>query len=237
MLTFTAHHDSLPPTNKRSPKRGAVDAYSIAIGSTTEKLIELHAAAITHVSLPPNKKRKTDIDVQSSNPKDFVRKVFLSQGFSVNQVTSNAQSKYRFPKPEAVKAYTMEITAAARENDVKKLRELHASGVLLDCCNRFGDSLVHIASRRGNTKALRFLVEEAKVSVRFVDDIGRTPLHDACWTSEPNFEIVETLLREAPDHALCPDKRGHTPFDYARKGHWNQWLEFLASNETLLLIE
>jgi hypothetical protein len=34
-----------------------------------------------------------------------------------------------------------------------------------------------------------YLLEECKLCVNISDDFGRTPLHDACWTAEPNFEV------------------------------------------------
>ena len=183
------------------------------------------------------KKRKLCLEGNSLNPKDFVETAFQANGIkNVEAIPDIARNRYLSPKPELVNAYTMETSTAVRTNDVQKLKELHTSGALLDCCNRFGDSLLHIACRRGNTETVKFLVNEANVSVRFVDDLNRTPLHDACWTSEPNFEIVETLLRAAPEHALCQDKRGHTPFDYARKGHWEQWIGFLNERRGLFTI-
>ena len=183
------------------------------------------------------KKRKLSLEGNSLfNPKGFVEMAFQANGVNVETIPDIARNRYLSPKPELVNAYTMETSTAVRTNDVQKLKELYVSGALLDCCNRFGDSLLHIACRRGNTETVKFLVNEANVSVRFVDDLNRTPLHDACWTSEPNFEIVEILLRAAPEHALCQDKRGHTPFDYARKGHWGQWIEFLNERQGFFTI-
>ena len=183
------------------------------------------------------KKRKLCLEGNSLNPKDFVETAFQANGIkNVEAIPDIARNRYLSPKPELVNAYTMETSTAVRTNDVQKLKELHTSGALLDCCNRFGDSLLHIACRRGNTETVKFLVNVANVSVRFVDDLQRTPLHDACWTSEPNFEIVETLLRAAPEHVLCPDKRGHTPFDYARKEHWEQWIKFLDERRDFFTI-
>ncbi len=120
-----------------------------------------------------------------------------------------------------------------RDNDLEKLKELYASGVILESCNRFGESLLHIACRRGHTRMVKFLVEEVKVSVHIADDMNRLPLHDACWASKPNFEIVKLLLREAPEHALCADKRGHVPFDYTRQPYWTEWVSFLFEHGSL----
>jgi hypothetical protein len=185
-------------------------------------------------SLPPKKKMKLEADADSPRPSEFLVQAFKENGFSPEDVISCATSKIVKPTPESVQSYTMEVTKAARQNNLDKLRELHEAGAVMDCCNRFGDSLVHIACRRGHTEIVKFLVEEVKASVHFVGDMKRTPLHDACWTSEPNFEIVKILLRAAPEHALCPDERGDTPFEYARPTHQEQWMEFLAEQRSIL---
>jgi len=52
----------------------------------------------------------------------------------------------------------------------------------------------------------------------------------------PNFDVMDALLRYVPpDLLLSEDVRGHTPFHYARKEHWEQWLEFLKERQDLLL--
>jgi ankyrin repeat protein len=181
----------------------------------------------------PNKKSKLVDDVIYTNPSDFLVKVFKQNGLSQANIASSASSKFVRPTPQMVQAYTMDACMAVRDNDLEKLKELYASGVTLESCNRFGESLLHIACRRGNTEMVKFLVEEVKVSVHIADDMNRIPLHDACWASKSNFEIVELLLREAPEHALCADKRGHMPFDYTRQPDWKEWVGFLSEHESL----
>jgi ankyrin repeat protein len=188
-------------------------------------------------SSPLQKRLKIDADAEYTQRAEFLGSVFQRNGFSPEAVRSAASSKLLKPTPKQVQAYTLEVTTAVRFNDLNKLRELYESGAELNCCNRFGDSLVHIACRRGHTEIVKFLVEEVQASVHFVDDLKRTPLHDACWTSEPNFEIVDVLLRAAPEHVLCRDQRGHTPFDYARKTHWRQWVMFLWQRSSLLKLK
>ena len=52
----------------------------------------------------------------------------------------------------------------------------------------------------------------------------------------PNFDVMDTLLQAIPaDLLLSEDVRGHTPFHYARKDHWEKWLRFLQEREELLL--
>jgi len=84
-----------------------------------------------------------------------------------------------------------------------------------------------MACRRGFTEIARFLIHEAGVSVRVADDFGRTPLHDALWNRDPKFELVHLLIEEDPDLLLVCDKRGSTPFAYARREHWQSWRQFL----------
>ena len=97
-------------------------------------------------------------------------------------------------------------------------------------------SLLHIACRRGHADAVAFLVEEARVPVHRADDCGKTPLHDACWTPEPNFVVVEAILRASPALAVCQDCRGFVPFDYSRKNHSDQWIAFLAERRSIMVL-
>ena len=131
---------------------------------------------------------------------------------------------------EQIKAYDMQVIEAIRSQDIEQLRQMHKSGRQLQCANKFGESLVHMACRRGFVDVVRFLVDEAGVSVRVRDDYGRTVLHDACWTSEPNEELVEYLIRQCPELLLMSDKRGNAPFEYARREHWGRWVTFVQEN-------
>lgn len=185
--------------------------------------------------MPSTTTTSTDVPSLLTTPSDFSADAFLRNGYSTEQVQAIAASKFLRPTRDVVKHYTMEVTRAVRDDDLEALKDLYySSGAVLDCCNKFGNSLVHIASRRGHTRIVKFLVEEVQASVHFVDEYGRTPLHDACWTSEPNFEIVEILLRVAPEQVLCRDKRGFTPFEYARQSHVEEWMGFLYENQSLL---
>ena len=124
-------------------------------------------------------------------------------------------------------AYDTDVVAAVRENHLDEIRSFHNSGRTLSCCNRFGESLIHMACRRGYANTVTYLLEEAHVSVRIRDDCGRTPLHDACWHRTTQYEIVDTIIRVDPALLCISDKRGHTPFAYARREHWPVWRQFL----------
>lgn len=123
--------------------------------------------------------------------------------------------------------YDTDVVTATREEDLDTLRSLHAGGQSLSCCNRFGESLLHMACRRGFASVFSFLIEEAGVSIRITDDCGRTPLHDALWHRECQYGIVDMLVRSDPSLLFLCDKHGHTPFAYSRREHWEVWKQFL----------
>merc|ERR1711966_62011 len=84
----------------------------------------------------------------------------------------------------------------------------------------FGESLMHMACRRGYGDIVSFFLNEGGVNVRIRDDCGRTPLHDACWHRKCQYEIVDSIVRLDPSLLCISDKRGHTPFAYARREDW-----------------
>lgn len=73
---------------------------------------------------------------------------------------------------------------------------------------------------------LRTLIE-AGSSVQVTDDYGRTPLHDACWTSSTDFDTIKLLLDQDPWLLSIMDCRGSTPLGYVRKASWAVWIGFL----------
>ena len=123
--------------------------------------------------------------------------------------------------------YCTDIVGATRNGNLPLIRSLFSSGQCLNCCNSFGESLLHMACRRGYTDVVRFFIEEAHVSPRRTDDGGRTPLHDALWHRDPQFDIVHTLILHEPALLLCKDKRGFAPFTYSRAEHASLWIQFL----------
>lgn len=138
------------------------------------------------------------------------------------------ETEYLEPTPEQIAAYSSKALIAVRTNNIPALREMmHSEGQTLRCCNRFGESLLHVACRRSNSDVVNFLLNEANVSPRIKDDYGRTPLHDACWRGSPEYDIVESILSVEPRLAFVKDVRGHKPFQYARREHWAAWRHFL----------
>lgn len=132
--------------------------------------------------------------------------------------------------------YNVDVSQAVRTCDLKKMRALHEEGTSFDACNRFGESLIHMACRRGDVRIVKFLIEEARVRVDVRDDFGRTICHDACWTSKPNVDVMNVLMQVVPpEFWVTEDLRGHTPFDYARRDHWGHWLKYVRAKQPTIV--
>jgi len=69
-----------------------------------------------------------------------------------------------FPPPSASstrqKSYKNEIIKAIREDDVEALRRFREGGEDLGCSNQFGESILHMACRRGLVNVVKFLLDE-----------------------------------------------------------------------------
>lgn len=165
------------------------------------------------------------------SPDSYLRKLFSSfLGYTPKtRVTSDLIGQL-FPPidEEAMVNYKPDIVTAVRENDLPALKTFHQDdGRSLSCCNRYGETLLHMACRRGYHSVVSYLVLEASVPIRVADDCGRNVLHDAFWNRNTQYEIVDLLIRLDPILLFSCDNRGYTPFSYARKEHWPVWRQFL----------
>lgn len=166
-------------------------------------------------------------------PSDYAIAAFKANGTLLDE--TKQALRFQPPTEEMIDAYNNEILKSVRNNDIAKVRQMHADGKLkVNCCNKFGESILHLACRRSYTDMVEFLIRDAKLEMNIRDDYKRTILHDALWTPEPNFELVDMLIREVPEYLLMEDVRGCTPLDYARREHWGKWLRFLWERRDIL---
>mmetsp|Transcript_20833 Transcript_20833/g.60656 ORF Transcript_20833/g.60656 Transcript_20833/m.60656 type:complete len:260 (-) Transcript_20833:21-800(-) len=170
----------------------------------------------------------------NTSPHDhIVSSIRVNGGEASTRPSLDVQNFFLEHTEEEMKGYPV-LSMAVRSHDLNTLRRLHKEGLSMRCSNKFGESLIHMACRRGYVDVVKFFVEEAGVSLRVRDDFGRTPLHDACWTCEPNEELMDFLVMHNPELLMMSDKRGHSPFQYARKEHWGVWNHFLDARKELI---
>jgi hypothetical protein len=184
------------------------------------------------------KRKRLDavLDTPPQNPGDFVLAAFRANGCSAKIEMSTSSTLFHAPTEEEIASYNQDVLKATRERNFDTLRAMLKDGKSLQCCNRFGESLMHMACRRGFTDVVQFLVTEAKCSLFVRDDYGRTAMHDAAWSPRPNFELMGFLIDQTPELLLLSDVRGHTPFSYVRKEHWKEWISFLEKRMDKLTV-
>ena len=171
----------------------------------------------------------------SCSPQECLESILSSQGIKAKiHSYDSIPGFFEETKEEEVDAYGFDVLKAVRENNIDQLRSFHREGRPLKCSNQFGESLLHLACRLGLVSVVDFLVHEAGVPLRVVDDMGRSPLHDAFWTREPNTELLDLILKACPDLLFVSDKQGHTPLSYARRNHWTKWVAYLKERRDIL---
>jgi ankyrin repeat protein len=167
------------------------------------------------------------LSTTTESPVQLLRSLFPKDG----QVHSRPSTV----DPDNYEPYDMETVQAIRNKDVSRLRELLEEGKCFDACNLNGETLLHLACRRGDLKTVKFMLEEACVQADVCDNMGRTILHDVCWRPTPDLELMATLISTlSPYTLIAQDSRGHTPFDYVRREHWGVWMDFLQDKQFLI---
>lgn len=132
-----------------------------------------------------------------------------------------------------IASYQPHVIGLALKNP-SGLRAVLCAGLSPNPCNMHGESLLHSVCRKRNLPALQVLVERGS-DLHVCDDYGRTPLHDACWSNEPNFDVIDCLLTQDTDGPLylfhLLDSHGGSPLSYVDKIIWHDWLCYLEARK------
>lgn len=106
------------------------------------------------------------------------------------------------PTSAEIDAYDHDVLQAVRTKDIATLQRFHAAGRPLKCSNKFGESILHLACRKGLYHVAAFLIQQAQVPVQVCDDYGRTPLHDACWSGVHHHDDDPTPSNTANNNSI-----------------------------------
>ena len=236
VLADNKHHGGPPKRHASATSVVATSALVAPKQANKSTTPYKHTVILGKSSSSSISNNQQDATKELISPTDTVRNILHSCSPSSSTETSDYANFFTKPTEEQIAAYDAQKTIAVRNGDMATLRSLLEAGENFNCCNKFGESLIHMACRRAHIDVVRFLLQEAKVSLNARDDYGRTPLHDCCWRPSSNYELMELLLSEVdPRILLVKDVRGHAPFDYSRKDQWEGWNEFLESRKELLL--
>lgn len=164
------------------------------------------------------------------SPVDFLGRILRERKYACDLLNALTTSYHHTPTAKHIADYDIAMVTAVRAGDVATLTTLRDSGRSFDACNRYGESVLHMACRRASLPCIEFLVR-AGASVGASDDFGRTPLHDACWTINPSFELIEFLCDQDLTLLRVTDCRGSSPLAYARRESWAVWNAFLVRQQ------
>ena len=163
---------------------------------------------------------------------DFLVQLLEERGYTALPTYDTLKTSYYSP-PTAwqLASHGPKVAEMLKTNDVVGMCEaLAVAGLSPNPCNSYGESLVHMACRRGHVVLLQLMVD-AGASLQICDDYGRTPLHDACWAAQPAFDIVKRLTLDC-DRAMwfLRDTRGSLPLSYVHKDHEAEWKSWMEAN-------
>lgn len=131
----------------------------------------------------------------------------------------------------------MDLLKALRGADLAKLRSFkndNDKNYDLEVRNKFGENLVHLVCRMGlSLEVLEFLAEDSEVPLNVRDRFGRTPLHNACMSANPNFDNIYYLMEKAPQLAIFEDDKAKVPFDLIPQRVFERWTRFLSEKSVL----
>ena len=163
-----------------------------------------------------------------------VLRVMRGRGRDVSPIfLPNSELRHRCTD-EDVRTFDKSLVIAASEGTVEDFERLIVERGALNACSRFGEGILHMLARRGDSHVDKLRIMLAHGASAFVcDDYGRAPLHDAFWSIEPAMETVTALLLandgEGGKLMAAVDCRGATPLNYARKQHHEFWRKFFSS--------
>lgn len=139
-----------------------------------------------------------------------------------------SSAAYREPRPADVAAYTTALLSAVQTATDPAV---DLARIAVGARNRFGVTLLHKTLRYPNWRTSRYLIERDASLCRAKDDLGRVPLHDACWNEGLDFEVIDLLVKDDPWLLVCADNRGHTPLCYAPRASWPSWARFFGERK------
>lgn len=187
---------------------------------------------------------KPVVEAPVVKPKDHYLNILKESGITAPLVKFDTLVDFFKPNTAEDKAaFDMALVGAVRDQNLEKLHTLYSAGHPMQARSTFGESLVHICARRGTPEMLRFLLSLkgdgdgiGGVSCQVCCDYGRTPLHDAAWSTHAvSLEMMKILINECPDLLLVLDKRGFMPLDYIPRTRWAQCCAWLDKHKDMLM--
>jgi hypothetical protein len=215
--------------NWKSDTDTVIGGTSETDGSVVDTVHSSYGNIDTVETAPANcNDQKDDELINDREPQDILDGLLYSRKYSTEPYYAKESGYYNRPSALQQASYTSHMIQLVKNNEVAAFEKILSSGLVSpNPANAYGESLLHMACRRGHTELLCVMLKHG-ASIQIADDYGRTPLHDACWAAAPNFALVDLLLAADPRLFQMMDKRGALPLDYVKcaqdKNAWNRYL-------------
>lgn len=154
-----------------------------------------------------------------------------SRGYPVVAYDSLQTAYYNTPTDLQKASYDVHLIDLVKNRQIAELRDCLAIGLSTNPCNAWGESVLHLVCRHGSATDVLQVFLGAGADVQVVDDYGRTPLHDACWSVHPCLDSIALLLDRDVNLLHMRDCRGALPLSYVPESHWANWMAFLSDNK------
>lgn len=167
-------------------------------------------------------------------PLDLLYGIIGGEARARKCLAARGRAAYRVPKREEVAGYTIPMLTL-----VQTCRDpaAHLPGRNLAARNKFGVTLLHKSLRYPNWSTSSFMMAADASLALYKDDLGRIPLHDACWNETLDFDVIVQLLEFDWTALVCYDARGHTPLCYAPRCSWAAWAAFFEAQRDRIVAE
>ena len=217
---------------KARARKGGGGSEAKAMAKTATSDARVHAVANSKLGGEEPAQQEGIFYDESTHPETFLRRIFRKRGYCIAKRRAPLTEYKSQVLEEQTKGYTNDLLKAVRESDLAKLEEIFEEGTHRNACNVFGESIVHMAARRGDAPLMEFLLSHG-ASLCASDDFGRTALHDAFWTADVNPRVVEVILNHDLTLLRVADIRGFTPLQYARRETWTDWCRFFDERKEI----
>lgn len=164
------------------------------------------------------------------SPQVVLDAMLRERGYSTARFPGLSTAYYNRPTPLQQASYQNYFLQCIRTRQTAAVEAMLKAGLSpnpLQCSS--GESVLHLVCRAGNWQMLQLLLAHG-ASVQTVNDFGRSPLHDAVWTTYPSFATVELLLDQDVRLLHVTDWRGALPLAYVPRHQWVAWGHFLEQH-------
>lgn len=162
-------------------------------------------------------------------PQVVLDQLLPSRGHSTAKFTALETAYYNTPTTLQRASFGTEFVLAVRTGNLPAVRAMLQAGISPGAANAQGETVVHIAARQGQAAVLQLLLQFG-ATVQCVDQLGRSPLHEACFSNASGmayWDVVETIIERDERLFYVADSRAATPLSYVPLAQWESWQDYL----------